>query len=130
MQEILITLRYQEKGFITSKRVDENKYLFFEFCTTPEKTHDYLNEFMNAFKTAVKVFSSSKVYDVEVRLESDTTCYFLITQSNDDKLQGVYTVYDYGTKNATNIVKSSKPAILKRFKDVITQVLQDNNIIP
>lgn len=133
-KDIRIEVTYSEHGYISAKRVTESEYLLLEFLTDAEKTNDYLNDFLKSFKKALTLFNSQKVYDVNIYLAIGcypSTNVFLITQKYDDKEAGVYTLYDYTdrTNVKANITKVSKQVVIKRFKEEVTRILQDANII-
>ena len=117
MSDVSLVIRYQERGFVSAKRVEEMIWLFVEDC---EYLSDRQDTFENQIKKAISVFNKKSVYDVEVTLYRSAHAGInenrlaLVHREAGDVDNDVYTFYKYDGAT-TDIVKVSKAKVIKEL---------------
>lgn len=116
-KDVGLEIRYQEKGIVATKRVEENTWLLVEDV-------EWLSERQDAFekqiRQAVGVFGKKTVYSIEVALYrsahgglNERKLALLCRESGDEE-NDIYTLYKYDGM-ATDKVKVSKAKAIKEL---------------
>lgn len=116
-EAIKMEIRYQEKGYISSKRVEETQYLFLDISRDPQLISEYQDSFEKDIKKAMSLFSKQSLYNVEITFYSCTSFYnesryALVCRESADIENDVYTLYKYDNV-ATDKAKVSKTKLIK-----------------
>lgn len=116
-KDVSLEIRYQEKGFVGTKRVEENAWLLVEEVDWMSERQD---TFEKQIRQAVGVFSKKSVYSVEVILYRSShgglneRRLALLCRESGDEENDVYTLYKY-TNMETDKVKVSKSKAIKEL---------------
>lgn len=130
--DLRMVLTYSDKGYFASKKCEESSSFYLDLFSQDMEGRRYmLDNFIEDSKKAMKVFNSSKVFDVEVTINTMWDIkLLLIRQSWQDKEAGVFEIYDYTDKTnlQAKVTKMSKSAVLNRIKALVNQTLKENNL--
>ncbi len=132
MEDYKLVINYCERGHVTTKRCNEELRLYPDLIKENFESRAYqVDDFFKDFKKSLRLFNSNSIFDVEITLSTYwDTRYLLIRQGWTDKEAGVFEVYDYTDRysSTAKVTKMSKDAVIKRFKEVLNQILKENDL--
>ncbi len=114
MGDVSLNIRYQEKGFVSSKRAEETAWCFVE---ESEYMPDRQNCFEKQIKQALNIFNKKSVYDVEISLYKspyggiNENRLALVFREVGDAENDVYTLYKYDGTSTDKFKVSKAKAI-------------------
>lgn len=117
---------YKTRGYISGAKCEEYSQILLEFMKTTEDKNYYFTGLVKDLKKAFKLFSKENLYDVEVLIVSDySDRQYLIVQKFEDREAGIYTLYDYTTKECNaKVTKVSKEVAIKTVIGKYTEIVE------
>ena len=123
---LMLEVKYCKKGYFSTARATETTFLFLDNI---DLVNEYRREdFTKAVKKALKLFKSDKLFDIEMVI-SESNGYFndkrqyLICQNWENRENGTFKLYDYTTRNATNINDVSERVAFKTIEKAIDNAI-------
>jgi len=129
MEDLMLELNYKQKGFISTKEINEHAFLCTDILETEIK-EKYYKEFIKEIKQALKAFNNKSISEVGVILYKGLKDQLIIVNHSRNE-EGEEKYYVYLNETGTIFKKmeiKDKKKINEIFIKVINDHIKQNNI--